>query len=99
MHHEDSAQSGADNDLEIVNYGGGYALLRPERTDQASTRFSLTDRGRRLLAQLAVFGPSPTVAEVHRLRVVDQPRRALCPACGRPQSSQDCATREHWGVD
>jgi len=53
----------SDN-LELVNYGEGFAWLNPESPQASSTRYVLTDLGRRALAMEALFGPWPTVAEV-----------------------------------
>jgi len=53
----------SDN-LELVNYGEGYAWLKPEPRQSSSTRYVLTDLGRRALAMEALFGPWPTVTEV-----------------------------------
>ena len=39
---------------------GEHALLRPEPED---VRYTITDLGRRALAENALFGPWPTVAE------------------------------------
>jgi hypothetical protein len=57
-------KSTESNNLELVNYGRGYAWLRREPPEAWSTRYVLTDLGRRALAYERLFGPSPTVAEV-----------------------------------
>jgi hypothetical protein len=65
--------AGPSTELELVNYGAGWAWLRPEphpvRVVQDASaplspddRVSLTDRGRRALAMAALFGEWPTVA-------------------------------------
>jgi hypothetical protein len=58
------SKSTESDDLELVNYGRGYAWLRREPSEASSTRYALTDLGRRALAYERLFGPSPTVAEV-----------------------------------
>lgn len=45
---------------------GEYAWLRPERRYVLPTRYYLTDKGRRALAEAALFGPWPTLAEAVR---------------------------------
>jgi hypothetical protein len=65
MHAKSIAQpvgADVDQELELVNYGAGYAWLRPEEP-----RYILTDRGRRALAVARFLDRSPTVAEVFGL--------------------------------
>ena len=47
---------------------GEYAWLRPERRYVMPSRYYLTDKGRRALAEAALSGPWPTVAEVRAFR-------------------------------
>jgi len=68
--------AGPSTELELVNYGAGWAWLRPEshpvRVVQDAgaplspdDRVALTDLGRRALAMAALFDDEwPTVAEV-----------------------------------
>jgi len=45
---------------------GEHGWRRPERRYVLSTRYYVTDKGRRGLAMAALFDPSPTVAEAVR---------------------------------
>jgi hypothetical protein len=47
------------SELQLCSYGLGYAWLRPE-----DERYVITDNGRRVLAEDALFGPRPTVDQV-----------------------------------
>ena len=67
--------AGPSSDLELVNYGAGWAWLRPEPHPvrvvheagaplSPDDRVALTDLGRRALAMAALFDDEwPTVAE------------------------------------
>jgi hypothetical protein len=67
--------AGPSTELELVNYGAGWAWLRPEPHPvrvvheagvllSPDDRVALTDLGRRDLALAALFDEWPTVAEV-----------------------------------
>jgi hypothetical protein len=64
------SSAGPSAELELVNYGAGYAWLRPEPEPEPDDdpRYTLTQRGRDLLAReramAELFDPGwPTVAE------------------------------------
>ena len=68
MHSKSTAGQTAgqpSTDLVLERYGAGYAWLRPasDRRYILPSRYRLTDRGRRALAEYALFGPCPTGAQ------------------------------------
>jgi hypothetical protein len=72
----------SNDNLVLEDYGAGHAWLRPEPPDGGP---------------IDADTPIPYVLTDRGRRVIGRPRVSTCFACGRPQSSPSCATREHWG--
>jgi len=110
MLHQSTAGSltGPSTELELVNYGAGWAWLRPEPHPvrivheagaalSPDDRVALTDLGRRALAVEACFGPWVNAAGRRTWTDPHQKPGTLCAAvwaCGEPAHHHNCSDCE-----